>query len=59
MVIVSNADHGDIYDLFRPEYSFVIDRASTLCPDPMMRRLTQEAILIFSGKQRRSKKATR
>jgi DNA adenine methylase len=57
-VIVSNADHGDIYDLFRPDHSFVIDRASTLCPNPTMRRLTQEAILIFSGKRRRSKKPT-
>jgi len=46
-VIVSNADHADIVELFRPELHFTLERNSLLCPDIDKRRTVQEVVMVF------------
>ena len=47
VVIVSNAVHPDILELFRPDRYCVIERQSLLCPSVDKRRVVREALLVF------------
>jgi DNA adenine methylase len=48
-VIVSNAYHKDIFELFRPDLHFTLERNSLLCPDVDKRRTVQEVVMVFGG----------
>jgi DNA adenine methylase len=55
-VIVSNADHADIVELFRPELHFTLERNSLLCPDIDKRRTVQEVVMVFGKGARTGRK---
>jgi DNA adenine methylase len=56
VVIVSNAYHSDIFDVFRPRQHFVLKRNSLLCPDIAKRRAVQEVVMVFHHGARKESK---
>jgi DNA adenine methylase len=47
-VIVSNADHSSVTELYRSSRRIRFVRMSRLCPEPSHRRLTSEAVFIIA-----------
>ena len=58
-VFVSNADHTDIVELFRPPRLLRLDRMSLLSPDSEKRRATTELLFVFHRSRVTRLKGTR
>lgn len=52
-VLVSNAYHPEVLDIFRPPRNITVSRTSRLCPDISHRRKVDEYIFIFPPATRR------
>jgi DNA adenine methylase len=46
-VLISNAYHNDISDLYKDAKQFILTRKNNLCPNPKRRNETQECLFIF------------
>ena len=51
LVIVSNAHHQEVLDLFAPPQYFSLVRTSRLCPEVKHRRAVEEYVFIFPPKR--------
>ncbi len=49
-VVVSNADHDDIVQLYGPTRVYRLDRMSVLCPASEKRKATTELLLLFDSR---------
>ncbi len=55
MVIVSNALHPEVFELFAPPVYSVVTRSSRLCPQPEHRMPAEEYLFVFPPKLKSSK----
>lgn len=51
VVLVTNAAHKEVIDLFRADAVYTIERRSLLCPDVTKRRLVQECIFVYGARK--------
>ena len=51
VVLVTNAAHQEIIDLFRADAIHTVQRPSLLCPDVTKRRLVKECIFVFGARK--------
>lgn len=56
LVIVSNAYHKEVLDLFAPPHNLVVSRIRRLCPDVAYRRSIEEYLFVFPTKDREKRR---